>query len=259
MTTLDQPGEQWRPVPGRPGYEASDRGRVLSRRKTGTARVLTATPGPCGFRTLQMSALVPGGQTQRVGVLVALAFIGPPPSPDAELRRRNGNPMDDRLENLAWGTAAEVAADHAARARRDEAAGAPTHCPHGHVYADSWLGNWGQRLCPTCRVEGRTYRTVVTACMDCGTAVEQVVHGSRSWKKRCPECKAAATRAAQHRYSAQAERAPRVTACTDCGMALEGGRPRRCPTCKKIASREIRLRYWQRKLGVAEDGPVAAS
>ena len=38
---------------------------------------------------------------------------------------------------------AQAADDARARARREEAAGAPTHCPQGHPYEDSWYGAWG--------------------------------------------------------------------------------------------------------------------
>jgi hypothetical protein len=41
---------------------------------------------------------------------VLLAFVGPP-EPDQETRHLNGQPDDNRLENLAWGTVLEQRAD----------------------------------------------------------------------------------------------------------------------------------------------------
>lgn len=46
-----------------------------------------------------------------VARLVAKAFIGPPPFEGAEVRHLNGNSLDDRAENLAWGTHSENMAD----------------------------------------------------------------------------------------------------------------------------------------------------
>lgn len=140
--------EQWRPVPGLPGYEASPAGEVRSVRRR-EPRILVATVGPCGFRTVNPT--VDRRRTcRRVGTLVARAWLGPMPSGASEVRRLNAHTTDDRLENLVYGTTEDVHADHAARARREEAAGAPTHCPCGCRYADSWLGAWGDRLCPSC-------------------------------------------------------------------------------------------------------------
>lgn len=148
MTTDHQPSSpEWLTVPGWPAYKVSKSGTVCSLRRP-TPVVLKSYPGPCGFHTV---ALSDAGTSHRlrVGTLMAAAFLGPRPE-GSEVRRLDGDPLNDRLENLAYGTIEEVHADHAARARREEAAGAPTHCPEGHRFADSWLSNWGQRFCPKC-------------------------------------------------------------------------------------------------------------
>jgi hypothetical protein len=109
--------EVWKPVPGYKGrYEVSDQGRVrsldrvvecggpvkgryLSFRK---GRVLR--PGPSNFG--HMSVVLGRNNTQFVHKLVLLAFIGPAPNKH-ECRHLNGNPADNRLENLCWGTRTE--------------------------------------------------------------------------------------------------------------------------------------------------------
>jgi hypothetical protein len=87
-----------------------------------------------------------------VGTLLVATWLGALTN-DAEVRRLDGDPMNDRLGNLAYGTREEVEEDYARRARREKAAGAPAHCAAGHRYADTWLGNWGDRYCPECRKE----------------------------------------------------------------------------------------------------------
>ena len=47
----------------------------------------------------------------QLGRLVLLAFAGDPVRAEDETRHLNGNPTDNRLENLAWGTPKENAAD----------------------------------------------------------------------------------------------------------------------------------------------------
>ncbi len=254
--------ELWRPVPDAPGYEASDLGRVRSLRRA-TPRVLTSTVGPCGFPTVNVSALVGGGTCRRVGTMVAAAWLGPLPE-GAEVRRLDGDPLNDRLENLAYGTAQEVAADHAARARREEAAGAPTHCPDGHRYTDSWLGNWGARYCRDCQVKRqkreynrryyathyRARKPLYTQCVDCGIDVQQNA-GSGQPFKRCPDCRTRAQAEYQRRYRAKATKPPRISHCIDCGVRITNQGPgplaTRCTPHKALARRDAWRRHEQKR------------
>jgi hypothetical protein len=140
--------EQWRHVASLPGYEASDLGRVRGPR----GGVRQGSVGPCGFLTIQVS--VNGEQScRRIGTLVAEAWLGPPPT-GLQVRRLDGDTLNDRVANLAYGTWADVRADHLARAERERAAGASDTCPLGHRYADWRQWNWGERYCPTCRQLG---------------------------------------------------------------------------------------------------------
>jgi hypothetical protein len=109
--------EVWKPVPGYEGlYEVSDQGRVrsLDRDVTQTSRrgalytlrkkgkLLRPGRMPSGH----LSVALGRGNSQCVHRLVLLAFVGPAPDKH-ECCHNNGNPADNRLENLRWGTRSE--------------------------------------------------------------------------------------------------------------------------------------------------------
>ncbi len=218
--------ETWRPIPGHSGYEVSGLGRVRSMRHKHPG-ILRSSPGPCGFRTVQLSDR--GEITcNRVGSLVTLAWVGPRPS-GAEVRRLDGDTLNDRADNVAYGTIEEVQADHAARARREEEAGAPTHCAYGHRFADSWLGDYGNRYCPECD----RCKPPVTQCSDCGADFQQKAVTSGRYFKRCEPCRL--------------RRKLRVSYCIDCGETIRNTGPgpmaQRCVPHKRLAHRAASERY----------------
>jgi len=88
--------EQWRPVPGFSGYEVSSEGRVRSFR---VPRYLS-TENRAGHRSVW---LMKDGRPRRIAVhrLVLLSFDGPPP-PGCEACHNDGDPANNRLENLRW-------------------------------------------------------------------------------------------------------------------------------------------------------------
>lgn len=102
--------ERWRDVVGWEGlYRVSDRGRVSSARREGTRGGLMRLSMGRGY--LQAHLRGPGRRLlAEVHRLVLEAFVGPRP-PGAQARHLNGDSMDNRVENLAWGTPAENAAD----------------------------------------------------------------------------------------------------------------------------------------------------
>lgn len=123
---------EWRTVPGFPGYEVNNVGDVRS--------VTRAVPHQTVTKTIfgKMKKARPqknGGQLRLtlfhervcksvfVHRLVMAAFVGP--LPEGKLvRHLNGDPTDNRLENLAYGDALENAADaiaHGATARGQRA------------------------------------------------------------------------------------------------------------------------------------------
>ena len=112
--------EVWKDIPGYEGkYQVSNLGRVKSLERK--VRGVNHYTGKDFFRTIPERILRPGkscksghvsvvlGHGERgkpVHQLVMLAFVGPPPV-GMEVRHLNGNPTDNRLENLSYGTRTE--------------------------------------------------------------------------------------------------------------------------------------------------------
>jgi hypothetical protein len=63
-----------------------------------------------GYMRVRLSS---GGQRQRLSVhrLVALAFLGEPPSSQHQVAHNDGDRQNNRLNNLRWATGAENLAD----------------------------------------------------------------------------------------------------------------------------------------------------
>lgn len=109
--------EEWRDIPGYEGrYQASNMGRIRS-----VDEFVRCGKGGKGSRLKKGRVLRPAGQKKdphlRVvlghgasGVcvhnLVVLAFIGPRPR-GADIRHLDGNPLNNRVDNLAYGTRTE--------------------------------------------------------------------------------------------------------------------------------------------------------
>ncbi|QFR23087.1 NUMOD4 motif-containing HNH endonuclease [Schleiferilactobacillus harbinensis] len=103
--------EIWKDIPGFEGrYRASNCGRIKSvDRVQKTARGVRhykehlLQPGQY-VRSGHVSVVLGHGENgSPVHELVALTFIGPRP-PGADIRHLNGNPRDNRVVNLAYGT-----------------------------------------------------------------------------------------------------------------------------------------------------------
>src|SRR5215469_1648817 len=105
--------ERWLPVPGYEDlYEVSDQGRFKSLRKN---KIMSPAPQYKGHMQV---ALYKGGSRipDYVHRLVLLAFTGPAPA-GTECRHLDGNPRNNRLENLAWGTRSENSLDDVVHGR----------------------------------------------------------------------------------------------------------------------------------------------
>lgn len=147
---------EWRAVPGYEGlYEASSDGQLRSLpRATTTGRVLKQSsgrpkPGVVPYLGVRLHR-GDGGKRVRTHVIIAATFLGPRPA-GQQIRHLNGDHADNRVENLAYGTAVENAADTTAHGRRREV----THCPEGHEYSTENTyrkpSQPNARRCRTCR------------------------------------------------------------------------------------------------------------
>lgn len=156
--------EEWRPVVGWEGfYEVSSHGQVRS-----VARVIARTNGPLPVQPRVLKPQIKNGRHQSVTLrdtangrterpyihrLVAEAFI---PNPDGfrVVRHLDDNPLDNRVENLAWGSQSDNMHDLVRNGNHPHAQ--KTHCPQGHPYsgANMWIGQRGDgstfRMCREC-------------------------------------------------------------------------------------------------------------
>lgn len=152
--------ETYRPVVGWEGmYEVSDRGTVRTVPRSVDVggkytrrlprRTLTRHGDEQGRLKVTFHA---GGKTynRRVAPLVAEAFIGPRP-PGQVVRHLNGDPADNRVENLAYGTQSENMLDMVRHGRNNVA---KRECPQGHPYTEGNLRiipKTGGRVCRACQ------------------------------------------------------------------------------------------------------------
>jgi hypothetical protein len=104
-----------REIPGFPGYCATEDGEIVSLRVS-PPRVLSKQhlPEDYGRGYYYVNVKTGSGRASRrlvlVHRLVLLAYHGDPPD-GHQARHLNGNSLDNRIENLAWGTASENVLD----------------------------------------------------------------------------------------------------------------------------------------------------
>src|SRR4051812_39982225 len=89
--------EDWRRIPGTRNYFISSLGNVLSQ-SFGNPRLLTMPIGSTGYRHVCIH-----GRTTKVHRIVAEVFLGPRPE-GAVIRHLDGNPLNNAVSNLEWGT-----------------------------------------------------------------------------------------------------------------------------------------------------------
>ena len=146
--------EIWRPAPRFDGvYEVSNLGRVrrLKRKKGakvgGTLKGLTMDTGHV-LMTLRDDPRVESIFLHR---LVLEAFVGPCPE-GMEGCHNNGDPSDNRLENLRWDTRSGNRYDSVRHGTHVQTR--KTHCPRGHILQkpnlDPYRWAKGHRLCLSC-------------------------------------------------------------------------------------------------------------
>lgn len=131
--------EVWLPVPGTNGiYEASSLGRIRSIDRVETQRngrqyhrrgkILAMHVNRNGY--LQTSTRVNGKPFERmVHRLVLAAFTGEFPE-GMQVCHNDGNPQNNRIENLRWGTYSDNVHDRIKHGTHNQLS--KTHCPQGH-------------------------------------------------------------------------------------------------------------------------------
>lgn len=98
-------GEEWRPFPGDRRYEVCSLGAVRNAR---TGRVLKPWLAGYGYWYVQLGA---NGMRTSIHRLVALTFLGSPPTVLHEVAHNDGDRNNNTVANLRWATHAENVAD----------------------------------------------------------------------------------------------------------------------------------------------------
>lgn len=154
--------ETWKPVPSWEGmYEVSDEGRVRSLERRFVDRLGRPNRVPGRVRRQHVKpdghcsvGLKGEGRYEQldVHVMVLSAFVSARPA-GCVARHLNGDPQDNRLENLAWGTWSENNYDQVRHGTHSEAA--KTHCAQGHPLSGDNLSfrrhNRNHRVCKQCQ------------------------------------------------------------------------------------------------------------
>lgn len=133
----------WLPIPGWDRYQISDAGQIRGLR----GRLLRQFKRPDGYlQVILRSDKI--RTTRKVHRLVALAFHGPCPD-GYDVRHLDGNPENNRQQNLAYGTPSENEYDKVRHGRHPQAS--QTHCIHGHEFTSANTYMWhGIRHCRAC-------------------------------------------------------------------------------------------------------------
>lgn len=174
--------ERWRVIPGWPDYEVSDMGRVRSlprsmvrangRPYNKAARIMRGSIGmPDGYPVVTLS---PKGTNRhavlKIHRLVLLAFVGP--APEGMVTCHNdGNPTNNRLDNLRWDTPSANMVDRVKHGTDPEAR--KTHCKRGHPFDEkNTVWREGRRNCRECmnglRRAKRARKRAAAAVVDVG-------------------------------------------------------------------------------------------
>lgn len=156
--------EGWRPIPGHPGYEASDQGRVrsLDREVPVTGGSMRAVKGkvlrPQERRDGRLVFQAAQGRTIYVHRAVALAFLGPAPT-GMEVCHNDGDPSNNRPSNLRWDTRRNNMLDMHEHGTRPD--WVKEECLRGHLLA-------GENLRAASLAQG------VRGCRACANAIHSV-------------------------------------------------------------------------------------
>lgn len=138
-----------RPVPGYPDYSATSDGRIWSDKLWhGTrGRWLKGCLDSKGYHVVGVRV---GGRQylRKVHQLVMRAWKGEPPE-GMEVLHGDGDPLNNDISNLRYGTSSENKRDTVRHGRNPSSK--KTHCPQGHPYdEENTLIVSGNRRCRIC-------------------------------------------------------------------------------------------------------------
>jgi len=155
----DETMETWLPIAGYPDYEVSDQGRVRSLDRyvkfaNGSGRTalgLILKPWK-HMGDYQAVGLRPTKKRFLIHALVLEAFVGPRPE-GMVCCHIDGNPANNHVSNLRWGSYSENNHDLVRHGTHFQAR--KTHCLQGHEYTDENTRTytnrgWEERVCTTC-------------------------------------------------------------------------------------------------------------
>ena len=171
-----QSTENWKSIPGYEGrYEVSDLGNVrslLGWNGLPTPHPLTQHVNHKGYMRV---CLTKDGKAKTwfVQVLVLLAFVGPK---NAKLQSRhlNGDPADNRLSNLRYGTKSQNLQDQIMHGTHPKASN--THCPANHPYEGEnlYVSPRGERRCRECQRQHQARQLRLEPCPLCGELITRM-------------------------------------------------------------------------------------
>lgn len=148
---------EWRATQGFPDYEVSSEGGVRSYKQwrgTRVPRQIAQSLDVRGYPIVKIRNADGSRAYPQVHRLVGMAFFGPLPK-DLVTRHLDGNPENNHVSNLRYGTHSENALDTVAHGRNPYAA--KTECINGHLFAGENV-RWSRskngnptRVCRACR------------------------------------------------------------------------------------------------------------
>lgn len=118
---FDTSNEKWKQIDVVPKYAVSTRGRVLSLHHGRRGQILSSWTDKDGYQHVQLQVNSDKNKRYSIHRLVALTFLGMPPSKNHQVAHNDGNPSNNKLSNLRWATLSENQADrliHGTSSRR---------------------------------------------------------------------------------------------------------------------------------------------
>ena len=171
--------ENWQAIPGYPGYEVSDLGRIRSMdreiicsngvRKHYKGRTLKPVTDGTGYQNVVLCS-ADSQKVTRIHRLVLSVFVGAPAEGE-EACHNNGNKTDNRLSNLRWDTRSGNFSDKYRHGTHNQGE------RHSVAKLKDQDAYWIYRLC----VHGLSQRSVAEHFSVSEATVSNIVKG-KSWK-----------------------------------------------------------------------------